>query len=259
MRIATWNVNGLRARLDYITRWLEDRQPDVVGFQELKTPDELFPHEYFKELGYSALVHGQKSWNGVAILTKAPATLLGTGVANQDAFGSRLITANIENKLSFTTVYCPNGKNLEHADFAGKLGWYDDLTQQWQQADDGPAHRIICGDFNIVPEPIDGWRGEAGEGSIFYTKEERGRLQALMDTGLTDLFRHKYPDAQEFSWWDYRGGAFHRKHGLRIDFILATSGLIELTEEIVIDRDYRRKIDELTASDHAPVYADIAL
>ena len=259
MRIATWNVNGLRARLDYITRWLEDRQPDVVGLQELKTPDELFPHEYFKDLGYEALVHGQKSWNGVAILTKVPATLTGTGVTNQDAFGSRLITANIDDKVSFTTVYCPNGKNLEHADFAGKLGWYDDLTQQWQQLSDGPAHRIICGDFNIVPKAIDGWRGEAGEGSIFYTAEERSRLQTLMDTGLTDLFRHKYPDAQEFSWWDYRGGAFHRKHGLRIDFILATSGLIDLTEEIVIDRDYRRKIDDLTASDHAPVYADIAL
>ena len=188
-----------------------------------------------------------------------PATLTGTGVANQDAFGSRLITANIDDKVSFTTVYCPNGKNLEHADFAGKLGWYDDLTQQWQQLSDGPAHRIICGDFNIVPKAIDGWRGEAGEGSIFYTHEERSRLQTLMDTGLTDLFRHKYPDAQEFSWWDYRGGAFHRKHGLRIDFILATSGLIDLTEEVIIDRDYRRKIDDLTASDHAPVYADIAL
>ena len=259
MRIATWNVNGLRARLDYITRWLEDRQPDVVGLQELKTPNELFPYDYFNELGYEALVYGQKSWNGVAILTKVHATLTGTGVANQDAFGSRLITANIDDKVSFTTVYCPNGKNLEHADFAGKLGWYDDLTQQWEQLRDGPAHRIICGDFNIVPRAIDGWRGEAGEGSIFYTQEERNRLQTLMDTGLTDLFRHKYPDAQEFSWWDYRGGAFHRKHGLRIDFILATSGLIDLTEEVIIDRDYRRKIDGLTASDHAPVYADIAL
>ena len=128
MRIATWNVNGLRARLEYITRWLEDRQPDVVGLQELKTPDELFPHDHFKELGYEALVHGQKSWNGVAILTKEPATLLRTGVDNQDAFGSRLITANIADKLAFTTVYCPNGKNLEHADFNGKLGWDDDLT-----------------------------------------------------------------------------------------------------------------------------------
>ena len=178
MRIATWNVNGLRARLDYITRWLEDRQPDVVGLQELKTPNELFPYDYFNELGYEALVHGQKSWNGVAILTKVHATLTGTGVANQDAFGSRLITANINDKVSFTTVYCPNGKNLEHADFAGKLGWYDDLTQQWQQLSDGPAHRIICGDFNIVPRAIDGWRGEAGEGSIFYTS---GRTQSSAD------------------------------------------------------------------------------
>ncbi len=259
MRIATWNVNGLRARLDYITRWLADRQPDVVGLQELKTPDELFPHDYFKELGYEALVHGQKSWNGVAILTKVPATLTHTGVKNQDGFGSRLITANIDNKISFTTVYCPNGKNLEHADFTGKLGWYDDLTDQWRNGSAEPAHRVICGDFNIVPEAIDGWRGAAGEGSIFYTKEERDSLKALMDTGLTDLFRNKYPDAQEFSWWDYRGGAFHRKHGLRIDFILATDGLVDLTDEVIIDRDYRRKLDELTASDHAPVYADIAL
>lgn len=259
MRIATWNVNGLRARLDYITRWLEDRQPDVVGFQELKTPDELFPHDYFASLGYQALVHGQKSWNGVAILTKVPAVLSRTGVDNQEHFGSRLITANIDNKLAFTTVYCPNGKTLEHADFAGKIAWYDDLTQQWQNTQDAPEHRIICGDFNIVPNAIDGWRGEAGEGSIFYTPEERGRLSALMDTGLTDLFRHRYPDAQEFSWWDYRGGAFHRKHGLRIDFILATAGLLNLTKEVVIDRDYRRKIDDLTASDHAPVYADIDL
>ena len=258
MRIATWNVNGLRARLEYITRWLEDRQPDVVGLQELKTPDDLFPHEHFKALGYEALVHGQKSWNGVAILTKVPSTLTRTGVPNQDHFGSRLITANIDDKLEFTTVYCPNGKNLEHADFTGKLAWYDDLTAQWQAANAGPAHKVICGDFNIVPEALDGWRGEAGDGSIFYTKEERGRLQALMDTGLIDLFRHRYPDAQEFSWWDYRGGAFHRKHGLRIDFILATAGMLDLTEEVVIDREYRRKIDDLTASDHAPVYADIA-
>jgi exodeoxyribonuclease-3 len=182
-----------------------------------------------------------------------------TGVPNQDHFGSRLIAANIDDKLEFTTVYCPNGKNLEHADFGGKLAWYDDLTAQWQAANEGPAHKVICGDFNIVPKALDGWRGDAGEGSIFYTKEERGRLQALMDTGLTDLFRHRYPDAQEFSWWDYRGGAFHRKHGLRIDFILGTAGMLDLTDEVVIDREYRRKIDELTASDHAPVYADVSL
>ena len=110
MRIATWNVNGLRARLEYITRWLEDRQPDVVGLQELKTPDDVFPHDHFKALGYEALVHGQKSWNGVAILTKVPATLTRTGVPNQDHFGSRLITANINVGVHHGVL--PNGKTL---------------------------------------------------------------------------------------------------------------------------------------------------
>ncbi len=257
MRIATWNVNGLRARLEYMTRWLEDRQPDVVGLQELKTPDDLFPHEHFAELGYSCLVHGQKSWNGVAIMSKLPATTVVKGLTGQDDFGSRLITANIDDRLEFTTVYCPNGKNLQHADYPGKLGWYRSLISHWQQPNDSTLPRLICGDFNIVPEPIDGWQGEAAAGSIFHTNDERSALQGLMDCGLMDLFRAKYPDLQEFSWWDYRGGAFHRKHGLRIDFLLAEQALTELTKEVVIDREYRRKIDDLTASDHAPVYADI--
>ena len=259
MRIATWNVNGLRARLDYLTRWLGARRPGLVGLRDLDTPGDLFPHDHFADLGYQALVHGQKSWNGVAVLSKVPTTLTHTGVPNQEQFGSRQITVNVDDKLAFTTVYCPNGKNLEHADFAGKLAWYDDLTTQWQTTTSGPEHRIICGDFNIVPEAIDGWRGEAGEGSIFYTKEERREGAACRSRCSPDQYHHQFPDAQEFSWWDYRGGAFHRKHGLRIDFILGTAGLLDLTENVVIDREYRRKIDELTASDHAPVYADIKL
>ena len=257
MRIATWNVNGLRARLDYITRWLEDRQPDVVGFQELKTPDELFPHDYFKELGYSALVHGQKSWNGVAILTKAPATLLGTGVANQDAFGSRLITANIDDKVSFTTVYCPNGKSVEHDDYPKKLIWYESLRKHWSS--DNHAKRVLCGDFNIVPAPIDSWRREKADGDVFHTVAERSCLQDLLASGLTDLYRHLKPEEQGFSWWDYRGGAFHRKQGLRIDFILGSDSVRDLVDDVVIDRDYRKKQDGLTASDHAPVYADLKI
>ena len=256
MRIATWNVNGLRARLNYIDLWLADRQPDGVGFQELKTPDELFPHEHFAELGYRCLVHGQKSWNGVAILSKVPAETTCLGLAEQADFGARLISADIGGKLGFTTVYCPNGKTLEHADFQGKLAWYDSLIDHWKNVD-ASRPRILCGDFNIVPQPIDGWRGEAGDGSIFYTVEERRQLRRLMDEGLYDLFRERFPEEQAFSWWDYRGGAFHRKHGLRIDFLLGNQELLSRTQDVVIDRDYRRKIGELTASDHAPVYADI--
>lgn len=261
MRLATWNVNGLRARLDYIDHWLKNRQPDVVGLQELKTPDDIFPYDHFKALGYEALVHGQKSWNGVAILAKHPIKLKKRGLDGQEEFGARLITAEVTAptgySFDFTTVYCPNGKTLEHADFARKLDWYKSLNRYWSQ--NAGAKHLICGDFNIVPEAIDGWRGKDGEGSIFYTEDERKHLNDLVSQGLTDLFRHRYPDKQEFSWWDYRGGAFHRKHGLRIDFLFATKPLLDATTEVIIDRDYRRKIEDLTASDHAPVFADLTI
>ena len=255
MRVATWNINGLRARIDFMKLWLDARKPNVVGLQELKTPTEDFPHEEFLELGYKALVHGQKSWNGVAILTNVDAELRQTGLPGEDEWGARLITAEIDGGLEFTTVYCPNGKSIDHADYPNKLRWYDSLLSHWQQSDH--TNRIICGDFNIVPVPADSWRGDAADGEIFHTTEERARLQAVMDTGLTDLYRHHYPDEQAFSWWDYRGGAFHRKHGLRIDFLLGTDAALQCTKDVVIDRDFRKKQDGLTASDHCPVYADL--
>lgn len=258
MRVATWNINGLRARLDFIKLWLEARTPNVVGLQELKTPTEEFPHDFFADLGYQALVHGQKSWNGVAILTNVPAELKQTGLPDEDDWGSRLITAEIEGGLEFTTVYCPNGKSVEHADYANKLTWYDSLLRHWQNSG-AHSNRILCGDFNIVPTAMDSWRGDAAAGDVFHTVEERRRLQALMDSGLTDLYRHLNPDDPSFSWWDYRGGAFHRKQGLRIDFLLGTDAAVQATQEVVIDREFRKKQDGLTASDHAPVYADITL
>lgn len=257
MRVATWNVNGLRARMDFIKLWLAARQPNVVGLQELKTPTEEFPHEEFAELGYTALVHGQKSWNGVAILSNVSLEHRQSGLPGEDDWGARLITAEIEGGLEFTTVYCPNGKSVEHQDYPNKLTWYDSLLSHWQQSDH--ANRILCGDFNIVPRAIDSWRGDAAAGDIFHTDAERARLAALMDTGLTDLYRHMHPDEQAFSWWDYRGGAFHRKHGLRIDFLLGTKAAVQSTQAVVIDRDFRKKQDGLTASDHAPVYADLQI
>ena len=186
MRIATWNINGLRARLDLIKIWLDDRQPDVVGFQELKTQDKDFPHDFFKDLGYNVFAHGQKSWNGVAILFKdshkRKTALTQTGLPGEDARGARLITANIADKFEFTTVYCPNGKTLEHADYQNKLDWYDSLLKFWKKGQS--EARVICGDFNIVPQAIDSHRGEDANGSIFHTDKERTQLQALVDTGL---------------------------------------------------------------------------
>jgi len=148
MRIATWNINGLRARLELVKRWLIERQPDVVGFQELKTLTEEFPHDAFLEIGYHALVHGEKAWNGVAILTRAPAELVQTGLPGETGFGSRLLTARIQD-LEFTTVYCPNGKTLDHADYQRKLAWFESLTTHWQHLERSAA-AVLCGDFNIV-------------------------------------------------------------------------------------------------------------
>jgi exodeoxyribonuclease-3 len=257
MRLATWNINGLRARLDFLALWLKAREPDVLGLQELKTPTEAFPHDFFAELGYHALVHGQKSWNGVAILTREPAELVTAGLPGEEHWGARLITANVGGGIAFTTVYCPDGKSVTHEDFPRKLAWYDSLVAHYGSSQGG--RRVLCGDFNVVPRAMDSWRGDSGDGEVFHTTEERRRLGALLDLGLVDLFRCRYPDREAFSWWDYRGGSFHRNHGLRIDFILGTPALSEVLRDIVIDRDFRKKQDGLTASDHAPVFADLSL
>jgi exodeoxyribonuclease-3 len=256
MRIATWNVNGLRARLEFVQHWLREREPDVVGLQELKLTDEQFPHAAFEELGYHALTHGQKSWNGVAILTREPAETQQIGLPGQEGFGARLITARVAG-LSFTTVYCPNGKHLGHEDYARKLEWFDALREHWAANHAPDELAILCGDLNVVPAALDSWNAEKFAGEIFHTAAERERIDALLGTGLVDIFRERHPELQAFSWWDYRGGSFHRGHGLRIDFLLGTKPVLERVRAIEIDREYRKKKDGLTASDHAPVFLDL--
>ena len=255
MRIATWNVNGLRARLDFVAHWLQSRAPDVVGLQELKASDDDFPHAEFEALGYRAVVHGQKAWNGVAVLSRTPAEAETRGLPGRADDGARLLQVRVDG-LHFATVYCPNGKTLDHPDFAMKLAWFDALRDHLAGVDRKSAF-VIGGDFNIVPEALDCWRGEDADGSIFCTREERERYRALRDLGLTDLFRHLRPDEQKFSWWDYRGGSFYRGMGLRIDMLLGTAAVASRVRHVEIDREYRKKKDGLTASDHAPVFADL--
>jgi len=257
MRIATWNVNGLRARLDFVRLWLRERQPDVVGLQELKLADEHFPHDVFAAEGYRALTHGQKAWNGVAVLTRAPAEVLQTGLPGQEDLGARLLTVRVEG-LVFTTFYCPNGKHMGHADFPRKLAWLDALAAHLEKHYSPEEPAVVCGDFNLCPTPLDSWNEAALAGQIFHTAEERTRYQRLLQWGLHDLYRERHPDTQAFSWWDYRGGAFHRKQGLRIDFLLGTKPVRARATQVEIDREWRKKQAGLTASDHAPVYADLS-
>lgn len=256
MRLATWNVNGLRARLEYVLLWLQDRKPDVVGLQELKLMDAQFPLDAFEEIGYKAITHGQKSWNGVAILSREPVTNCSRGLPGEEEFGSRLITADVAG-LSFTTIYLPNGKSIEHDDYQKKLRWLESLRSHLEQHFDPAKPSILCGDFNICPSSLDSWDPLGHEGKIFHTDAERDRLQAILDWGYQDAFREKFPDTQAFSWWDYRGGSFHRKLGLRIDFLLTTASVLTRVSNVEIDREYRKKKDGLTASDHAPVILDL--
>ena len=257
LRVATWNVNGLRARLEYIRQWLRTREPDLVGLQELKMLDEQFPSSVFAAEGYHAAVHGQKGWNGVAILSRERAAVRQVGLPGQEDFGARLLTADVAG-LSFTTIYVPNGKSLEHPDFMRKLAWLDCLRQHLLERHDPEVPTILCGDFNVVPAPIDSWNEEDLAGTIFHTESERRRFAYLLEWGFFDLFRHMHPGEEKFSWWDYRGGAFYRNLGLRIDFLLGTETVVRRLESVGIDRDFRKKQDGLTASDHAPVVADIS-
>ncbi len=256
MRAVTWNVNGLRARLDFVLHWLRERQPDLVGLQELKLSDEQFPHAALEAAGYRAAVHGQKSWNGVAILSRKPALSTQKGLPGQEEFGARLIAAQLDD-LAFASVYVPNGKSLEHEDYGRKLAWLDALAAHFEASYRPEDAVVLGGDFNVCPGPLDSWNEEALHGSILHTHEERARLQRLLDWGFVDVFRARHPDTQAFSWWDYRGGAFHRRQGLRIDLLLATRSALDRVGSVEIDRDYRKKKEGLTPSDHAPVTADL--
>ncbi len=256
MRVATWNVNGLRARLDFFLHWLRARQPDVVGLQELKLSDEQFPHAELEAAGYRAVTHGQKSWNGVAVVGRAPLEPTQCGLPGQEQLGARLISADVGG-LSFTSVYVPNGKHVEHADFPRKLAWLDALAAHLRERHPPERPAIVCGDFNVCPAGLDSWNEQALGGAIHHTEQERARFKRLLEAGFADVFRERFPETQAFSWWDYRAGGFHRNHGLRIDFLLASPSVAERLQGAEIDRDYRKKKEGLTPSDHAPVMADL--
>lgn len=256
MRLATFNVNGLRARLDFLLAWLAERKPDVVGLQELKLTEDQFPRLELEAAGYHAEIHGQKSWNGVAVLSRERGSLVQAGLPGREERGARLLTVEV-NGIWFSTVYVPNGKSVEHADFPEKLAWLDALRAHLDERHDPSRPEVLCGDFNIVPQPIDSWNEAKLKGHVFHTDEERARFRALLDWGFVDLFRERYPDKQAFSWWDYRAGAFHKKQGLRIDAVLGTRAIAERMTGAEIDREWRKKQNGLTASDHAPVWVDV--
>lgn len=262
MRVATFNCNSINARLDFVLDFLETRKPDVVCLQELKLDDDAFPRAAFADAGFSAFTHGQSQWNGVAVLLRREILggetpgIVQSGLPGQEAHGARLVTVRALGG-TFTSVYVPNGKSVGHPDFPMKLAWLDALADHLDRAIDADEPAIVGGDFNLCPADLDSHAPDAFRGRIFHTDDERARWARIKGTKLFDLFREKEPELQGFSWWDYRAGCFHKKQGLRIDFLLGTKTVLDRTTSVLADRDFRKKRNDRTPSDHCPVHADI--
>jgi len=248
--IATWNVNSIRTRLAQVLEWAEAESPDVLCLQETKVTDDLFPVEPFQEAGFSVALAGQRTYNGVALVSREPLEDVVVGFpGDPDPTKVRVISATL-GETRIINLYVPNGSEVGSEKYAYKLAWLEGI-HGWLDAEHDPEQPLaILGDFNIAPEDRDVHDPEAWEGQVLCSEPERDALRALMDWGLVDLFRRHDPEAGKFSWWDYRQGRFRRGHGLRIDLILGTAGLAESSTRCRIDAG-PRALEK--PSDHAPV------
>ncbi len=252
MKIAAWNVNSIRARLDRLVAWLAAAQPDVVCLQELKCEDEGFPAEEIRAAGYHFACHGQRTYNGVAILAKGEVTDVTRGMDDGVEDPQARLVGGTVNGVRVFSVYAPNGQAVDSPAYVYKLEWYARL-RRYLDARHRPDERLVlCGDWNVAPEPIDVHDPVAWEGQTLFSQKERDALANLCAFGLRDVWRAKHPDEQKFSWWDYRMLGFPKNRGLRIDHLLATAPLAEKCREAEIDREMRKG---KTPSDHAPVWA----
>jgi exodeoxyribonuclease-3 len=257
VRLATWNVNSLKVRLERVEEWLTDCQPDVVCMQETKLADTAFPSMALSALGYEAAHHGQGQWNGVAILSRVGLDDVVMGFADDDGPDpeARLITATCGG-VRVMSAYVPNGRALEDEHYQYKLRWLDRLTRHLDLVAEPTSPVALCGDFNIAPSDIDVWDAAALVDVTHVSEPERAALQRLLDWGLTDVFRDRFPDTERlFSWWDYRAGNFHKGIGMRIDLVLGSPSFAERVEWSLIDRNARKGKQP---SDHAPVVVQLA-
>lgn len=262
MLLATWNINGYRARAQRISEWLTERKPDVVCMQEMKLKTEELEIEPFTALGYHVAFIGQASWNGVAVLSKTPIEVVARELPGAAAdSGARFLVVRTAG-MEVTSVYVPNGKAVKHPEFPGKLAWLEKLAAYVEARPRGTPF-VLGGDLNVCPTDLDSWMGERGRGTIFHTDEERAFYKRLTapepGPGLVDLYRAKYPTEPGFSFWDYRAGAFHRKLGMRIDMLLATPDVASRVKDVVVDREFRKKskVSGALPSDHAPLMATL--
>jgi exodeoxyribonuclease-3 len=260
MKIATWNVNSIRTRLEHTTQWLADNPIDVLCLQETKVVDDAFPREAFEQLGYHVYVYGQKSYNGVAMLSRSPLESVKTGfgaVLPAELVGDldeqkRVITG-VANGIQIVDLYVPNGSAVDSEKYVYKLRWLKVLREYLQALLQESKRLLVCGDFNIALEDIDIHDPKGREKQVMATDPEREALRHVLELGLSDVFRKFTTDGGHFSWWDYRAASFRRNAGWRIDHHYVTPDLYENAIACTIDVEPRKLIQP---SDHTPVIVE---
>jgi exodeoxyribonuclease-3 len=260
MRIATWNINGVKARIEGALAWLKETQPDVACFQEIKSTDETFPAEAFEALGYNLAVHGQKGFNGVAILSKRPLDEVAVrGLPGDEAdTHSRYIEAVIPHASGIIRVAClylPNGNPIGTDKFAYKLAWMRRLHARVQGLLALEEPLLLLGDFNVIPDGVDAKNPQAWVTDALFQPETRAAYRALLNLGLTDAVRACHPESGVYTFWDYQAGAWQKDHGIRIDHILLSPQAADRLEVAGIDK-FTRSWEK--PSDHVPVWVELA-
>ncbi|MFT5138808.1 MAG: exodeoxyribonuclease-3 [Rhodothermales bacterium] len=252
LKIASWNVNSLNVRLPHVLAWCDVASPDILALQETKLPDERFPADELLEAGYQTLFSGQKTYNGVAILSKQPGTDMVTDVPGLDDPQRRILAATYGD-VRVIDLYVVNGSEVGSEKFAYKMHWLEKVTDFVGAEIEAHENVIVLGDFNIAPEDRDVHDPEEWAGKILCSDQERDALKKMLDLGLTDTFRLFEQEERTWSWWDYRMNAFRRKMGLRIDFVLASKSMAERCTAAYIDSEPRT---QERPSDHTPVIAE---
>ncbi|MCR8547099.1 exodeoxyribonuclease III [Salipiger sp. P9] len=259
MKIATFNINGIKARIGALTDWLDEAQPDVALLQEIKSVDEAFPRELLEERGYQVETHGQKGFNGVAILSKLPLEDVTRGLPGDDTDEqARWIEATVvgdRHALRLCGLYLPNGNPAPGPKYDYKLAWMARMEARARAllAEEMPF--LMAGDYNVIPQAEDAAKPESWTEDALYLPQTRDAFRRILNLGFTEAFRTRHPGPGHYSFWDYQAGAWQRNNGIRIDHVLLSPQAADLMTDVQIDRDIRGRDKP---SDHVPVWVDLA-
>jgi exodeoxyribonuclease-3 len=257
MIITSWNVNSVRARIDNIKEYLKKFSPDVVMMQEIKTQDETFPYDDFSALDYESHVLGQKSYNGVAIISKHKLENIRTDLIKDKLKQSRIISAEIKHKkktIQIINIYTPNGNPVDTDKYTYKKNWLDSLIKQLKTLSKKNDNIILAGDFNIIPSAEDVYNVKSFEDDALYRLEIRKKLREMINLGFHDAYRHIHGDKEGYTFWDYMRGAWQKNNGMRIDHFLVSNSLLNIVKNVNINKDPRGKEKP---SDHTPIEIEL--